>query len=117
MKSLGLVPGEPVVLYLHNPREKLWGVLLQLEPAGVVLRGLDLAVFDDWVRQQIRGEDGIGPATLFYPMGRVERMERDETSGPIESLADRFERQVGRGVLEVMGLLPTDEADQGDEAD
>jgi hypothetical protein len=110
MKSLGLVPGEPVVLYLHNPREKLWGVLLQLEPAGVVLRGLDLAVFDDWVREQIRGEHGIGPATLFYPMGRVERMERDETAGPIESLADRFQRQVGRSVLDVMGLV-ADEAD------
>ncbi|HSB60581.1 MAG TPA: hypothetical protein VLI67_02605 [Vicinamibacteria bacterium] len=104
MTSLELGPGVPVVLYLHSPREKLWGVLVSLQPAGIVIRGLDLAVFDDWVRQEQRGEEGIGLSTLFYPMSRVERMERDETSGPLESLADRFERQVGRSVFEVLGL-------------
>ena len=104
MTSFDLAPGSAVVLYLHTPREKLWGVLLRLEPAGIVIRGLDLSVFDDWVRQEIRGEEGIGLSTLFYPMSRVERMERDETAGPIEGLADRFQRQVGRSVFEVMGM-------------
>jgi hypothetical protein len=104
MSSFDLAPGVAVVLYLHTPREKLWGVLLSLEPAGIVIRGVDLAVFDDWVRQEQRGEEGIGLSTLFYPMTRVERMERDETAGPLESLTDRFERQVGRSVFEVMGL-------------
>jgi hypothetical protein len=99
-----LEPGAAVVLYLHTPREKLWGVLIRLEPAGILIRGLDLAVFDDWVGQEQRGEEGIGLSTLFYPMTRVERMERDETAGPIESLSDRFERLVGRSVFEVMGL-------------
>ncbi len=104
MSSFDLAPGVAVVLYLHTPREKLWGVLLSLEPAGIVIRGVDLAVFDDWVRQEQRGEEGIGLSTLFYPMTRVERMERDETAGPLESLTDRFERQVGRSVFEAMGL-------------
>lgn len=104
MTPFDLEPGAAVVLYLHTPREKLWGVLLRLEPAGIVIRGLDLSVFDDWVRQEQRGEEGIGLSTLFYPMARVERMERDETAGPLESLSDRFERQVGRSVFEVMGL-------------
>ena len=104
MSSFDLAPGVAVVLYLHTPREKLWGVLLSLEPAGIVIRGVDLAVFDDWVRQEQRGDEGIGLSTLFYPMTRVERMERDETAGPLESLTDRFERQVGRSVFEVMGL-------------
>jgi hypothetical protein len=99
-----LGPGAIVVLYLHNPREKLWGVLLSLQPAGIVIRGLDLLVFDDWVRQEQRGDEGIGLSTLFYPMARVERMERDEGAGPIESLSDRFRRHVGRSVFEVMGL-------------
>ena len=104
MSSFDLAGGVAVVLYLHTPREKLWGILLSLEPAGIVIRGLDLSVFDDWVRQEQRGEEGIGISTLFYPMARVERMERDETAGPLESLTDRFERQVGRSVLEVLGL-------------
>ena len=104
MSSFDLAPGVPVVLYLHTPREKLWGILLSLEPAGIVIRGVDLSIFDDWVRQEQRGEEGIGLSTLFYPMTRVERMERDETAGPLESLSDRFARLVGRTVFEVMGL-------------
>jgi hypothetical protein len=104
VSSFDLAPGVAVVLYLHTPREKLWGVLLSLEPAGIVIRGVDLSVFDDWVRQEQRGEEGIGISTLFYPMARVERMERDETAGPLESLTDRFERQVGRSVFEILGL-------------
>jgi len=105
VSSFDLAAGVAVVLYLHTPREKLWGILLSLEPAGIVIRGVDLSVFDDWVRQEQRGEEeGVGVSTLFYPMARVERMERDETAGPLESLTDRFERQVGRSVLEVLGL-------------
>ena len=105
MTPFGLEPGVAVVLYLHSPREKLWGILLSLETAGIVIRGLDVSVFDDWVRQEIRGEEGIGLSTLFYPMSRVERMERDESAGPIESLSERFEREVGRSVRVVMGLV------------
>jgi hypothetical protein len=95
--------GVPAVVYLHSPREKVWGILLELGPAGVALRGLDLAVFDDWMRQEAKGEEAlIGPATIFYPMHRVERIERDETVGPIPSCADRFAREVGRSAVEAM---------------
>jgi hypothetical protein len=94
--------GAPVVLYLREPKEKIWGLLLSMSPAGIVVRGLDLTIFDDWMRQEARGEEAfIGLLTLFYPMNRVERMERDETLGPITSYADRFAREVGRTVDEV----------------
>ena len=34
---------------------------------------------DDWLAQEKRGEDeGLSPLTIFYPMHRVERVERDE---------------------------------------
>ncbi len=57
------------------------------------------------MRQEARGEDtGLGLSTLFYPMHRVERLERDETLGPIESYADRFRRLVGLSVLEAAGI-------------
>ena len=105
MSPHDLPPGATVILYLNTPREKVWGILLELQPAGVTLRGIDLVVFEDWMRQEIRGEDtGLGLSTLFYPMHRVERMERDETLGPIESYADRFRRLVGLSVLEVAGI-------------
>lgn len=106
--ALGLAPGDAIVLYLHSPKEKVWGLLASISPAGVVVRGLDLAVFDDWLRQELRGEEKLlGPSTLFYPIHRLERIERDETLGPVSGFADRFEREVGRSVSEVMGFVPS----------
>jgi hypothetical protein len=97
-------PGTPVLVYLHTPREKVFGVLLALQPAGIALRGIDLVAFDDFVRQEARREIGLGLVTLFYPMSRVERMERDETVGGLEGIADRFRRETGRSITEVAGF-------------
>jgi hypothetical protein len=55
----------------------------------------------------------LGPSTVFYPMHRVERMEKDETVGPIVSYCERFHREVGRTVEEAMGL-PAGGAGEGD---
>ena len=104
MKPPGFDPGTPVLVYLHSPREKVFGVLISLQPAGIAVRGIDLAAFEDWLRQEARGEKGLGLVTLFYPMNRVERVERDETVGGLEGIADRFRRETGRSVLEAAGL-------------
>jgi hypothetical protein len=107
VNRFALVEGSPVVVYLQAPKEKVWGILLGLSPAGVVVRGLDLRTFDDWLRQEARGDEpALGLVTLFYPMGRVERVEGDETVGPIEGYADRFFREVGRTVGQVLGIEP-----------
>ena len=109
LRQMGLTPLMAVVVYLREPKEKVWGVLISFEQGGVVLRGLDLAVFDDWMRQEARGdEDLIAPTTIFYTMHRVERVERDEGMGPIEGFAARFEREVGRSVLEAAGFVDGD---------
>jgi hypothetical protein len=100
----GFAPGTPILLYLHSPREKVFGVLLSLDPAGVAMRGIELSAFEDWLRQEVRGEEGLGPVTVFYPMNRVARVEKDETLGAIEGFAARFRRQTGRSVLEAAGL-------------
>jgi hypothetical protein len=104
VKPRGFEPGTPVLLYLHAPREKVFGVLVSLQPAGIAVRGIELAAFEDWLRQEARGEKGLGLATLFYPMSRVERMERDESVGGLEGIGDRFRRETGRSVLEAAGL-------------
>jgi hypothetical protein len=104
VRPQGFEPGTPVLLYLHSPREKVFGLLVSLEPAGIAVRGIDLAAFEDWLRQEARGETGLGLVTLFYPMNRVERVERDETVGDLEGIADRFRRETGRTVLEAAGL-------------
>jgi hypothetical protein len=101
LAALGLSEGCPVILYLQSPTEKVWGLLLSFSPAGILVRGLDLVIFDDWMRQEARGEEEmLGLTTLFYPMHRVLRMERDERVGRLPSYAERFERLVGRTVLE-----------------
>jgi len=104
VKSPGLEPGIPILLYLHSPREKVFGVLVSLQPAGITVRGIELGAFEDWLRQETRGEKGLGLVTLFYPMNRVERLERDETVGGLEGIADRFQRETGRSVLEAAGF-------------
>lgn len=105
MKELGFVPGAPILVYLHTPRERVFGLLLSLLPAGVAVRGIDLGSLEDWIRQEQRGDPpGLGLVSSFYPMTRVERIERDETVGDIESVADRFARSTGRTVAAAAGL-------------
>ena len=104
MRERGFEPGTPVLVYLHSPREKVFGVLVSLQPAGVALRGIELSAFEDWMRQEARGERGLGLLTLFYPMHRVERVERDETVGDLEGIADRFRRETGRPILDAAGM-------------
>ena len=100
----GIATGAPVVVYLHSPREKLWGVLYDLNAAGVFLRGIDLNTFDEWMQMIVRGERNIGLNHLFLPMWRVERVSLDETLDDIQSLTDRFCARVGITVHEYLGL-------------
>jgi hypothetical protein len=107
LAALGLAQGDAVVLYLQAPKEKVWGLLVQLHAAGIVVRCIELSAFEDWMRQEARGEEPyLGLSTIFYPMGRVERMEKDEGVGPIESYSSRFAREVGRTVHEIVGGGP-----------
>src|SRR3989304_3265087 len=73
VRTQDFAPGTPILIYLHTPRGKAFGVLLALQPAGIAVRGIDLNAFDDFVRQEARRETGLGLVTLFYPMSRVER--------------------------------------------
>jgi hypothetical protein len=92
-----------VVLSLHTPREKVWGELLAINPAGVTMRGIDLNSFDHVVRQINEPEgERIGLPTVFFPMNRVERVSLDEPSGSIPSMAELFARKVGRSLLEYL---------------
>ena len=112
MAALSLRPGDPVVVYLHSPKEKVYGILLAVDAPGVTTRCIDLAAFDNWMRQEARREERhLGPATIFYPMGRVERIERDETIGPVISLYERFFLEVGRTIHAAMGFAPAEKGD------
>lgn len=96
-------PHSVVVVSLHSPKERLWGELVEVSHAGVTLRAIDLSSFDDFVRQVLHPEgDRIGLPTLFFPMLRVERIALDEARGSVPSLADVFEKKVGRSLLDYL---------------
>jgi hypothetical protein len=92
--------GETILIVLQSPREKLWGVLDEISPAGIFLRGIDLNSFDDWTRAIAHDEPFMGFTDLFLPMWRVERLTRDETSGGVPSLTEQFEQRTGRPISE-----------------
>ena len=97
--------GTLVLVHLHSPKEKYWGVLRALTPAGVTLRGVDVAVFDDWARQfAAGGEIELGAATLFFPLHRVEKMFEDARICTVAAYHERFYEMVGRDVRDVLRL-------------
>ena len=102
----GIGRGAAVVIVLHTPREKCWGVLDELNQAGVFLRGLDLNAFDDWVSALVHNEPFIGFGDLFFPMWRVERISKDETAAGVPSLCEQVEKRTG---LTIQELLRTDD--------
>ncbi len=94
--------GTPVLLVLHSPREKCWGILDEITSAGVFLRGLDLNAFDAWLAAVVHREPFIGFGALFFPMWRVERIARDESAGGVPSLCQQAEQRTGRSFEDLM---------------
>lgn len=101
-RRTGIEAGAAVVIVLHSPREKCWGVLDRISAAGIFLRGLDLNAFDDWIHAVATGEPFIGLTDLFFPLWRVERVALDEAAGGVPSLSEQFERRTGRRVQELL---------------
>jgi hypothetical protein len=92
-----------VIISLHSPKEKIWGILLDINPSGVTIRGIDLNSFDHFVSQinQLDAER-VGLPTVFFPMTRIERISLDEPSGSIPSMAEIFERKIGRTLTDYL---------------
>jgi len=96
-------PNSIVIVSLHSPKEKIWGILLDINVSGITVRGIDLNSFDHFVSEinQLEAER-IGLPTVFFPMTRVERISLDEPSGSIPSMAEIFERKIGRTLLDYL---------------
>ncbi len=99
----GIQRGAAIVIVLHSPREKCWGMLDEISSAGVFLRGLDLNALDSWVSAIIRQEAFVGFGDLFFPMWRVERISKDEASGGVPSLCEQVERRTGHPIESLLG--------------
>src|SRR5438552_16052232 len=93
--------GAIVLVSLNSPREKFWGMVLELASPGVSMRGIDLNSFEDFSRQVKAGEE-VTPNAVFFPMHRVERIELDARNGEIASLQRRFALKTGREYGEML---------------
>ena len=94
-----------VILNLVNPKEKFFGVLSALSPAGITVRAINLDAFEDWMRQLARGDDpNLDLITMFVPLFRVERVFLDEPSGMIKSYGQRFEEVVGMTIQQYLHI-------------
>jgi len=52
---VSLAPGAVILAHLVQPTEKLWGELLELAPAGVTLRALNLDSLEEWIGELAKG--------------------------------------------------------------
>jgi len=89
-------PGDTVTIVLREPREKLLGLLSEINAAGVSVRAIDLSYFDDWVNSIVADEPHLPMSDYFIPMWRIERITRDESSDQIDSMSNQFEKRTGR---------------------
>ena len=87
----GFEPSSLVIVNLVNPKEKFFGILEALSPAGVTLRGINLDAYEDWIRQIAHREEAdLDVATMSFDdaehlreaqptaacaLGRKERLE------------------------------------------
>ena len=86
--------GKLVLVTLYNPREKFWGLMLALEPAGVSVRGVDLQSLEDFT-QLVKSGEPASASVVFFPMHRVQRIEEDGRTGELPSLAEQFRANTG----------------------
>jgi hypothetical protein len=87
--------GESIIVILQNPREKIVGILHEISSSGIFVRGVDLTYFDDWTRSIANNEPYLPMQDYFFPMWRVERLSRDESSFEMPSMAEQFEQRTG----------------------
>ena len=69
-------------------------MILALAPEGLSLSGAELASFED-LTVMVRDGEPFTPAVVFFPMHRIERVERDLPDGNLPSLSQRFLAKTG----------------------
>ena len=95
--------GSVVIVNLASPMQRFLGRLLDINPAGITLRGIDLDAFEDWMNHiTAKEESGVHATTTFFPLHRVEKMILDQGIGAIPSLSKAFLARVGRSLEEYL---------------
>ncbi len=95
--------GQLVVVVVADPRQKIWGRILGLETAGIAVRGIDIAPWEDVLNLVNRGQaDHVALDTRFFPMHRIELMYLDEASSGVPSLGETFKERTHLDPMEFL---------------
>ncbi len=96
--------GNIVVVNLQNPREKVLGILLDINTAGITIRGIDVHSFNDWTNSLVKEESDftITPSTVFFPMHRVLSCYIDEDSGSVPSFSTQFKNKTSKNLKDIL---------------
>ncbi len=93
-----------VVIHLHTPREKYWGLLQGTSGAGVWLTGIDLRTVEEQLNYTSADDEGfLVLSTTFFPMQRIEKITVDECLGEIPSIKNSLQRRLD---VAIEDLLP-----------
>ena len=95
-------PGDYVNLYVIDPIEKIWGRLVRIADAGVVVRGIDVKLIESFRYQFQKEEPAVFPQTTFWPMRRIQKIDMDEAVGDIPSVIDSLKRTTGLPADEIL---------------
>jgi hypothetical protein len=104
------VSGAFVLLTLHSPREKYFGTLQALTPAGITLRGMDINSLEDFVAQ-VKAGDHVSTGIVFLPMYRVEKMEMDQSSEHVPSIQATLSGKTGGSLESIRRMFDWNEQD------
>jgi hypothetical protein len=96
--------GTVAIVNLQNPREKVIGIIHEVLPAGIVIRGIDVNSFQDWAAQVAKDDSAhvICPTTMFFPMHRVIRCYEDEDMGDVPSFSTQFANRTGKLIRDLL---------------
>ncbi len=96
--------GTIAIVNLQNPREKILGAIHEIQPSGIVIRGIDVNSFQDWTADVIRDSNShtICPTTMFLPMHRIIRCYIDEDMGQVPSFSTQFAKRTGKTIRDLL---------------
>ncbi len=97
-------PGTYINVHLIEPVERLWGRLIKLDQAGVVIRGVDVKQVETFKFQFNREDKLVFPQTIFFPMRRVQKVDLDEALDTLPSVIETIEEITGLSRNDIIKL-------------
>lgn len=95
---MAINPGDKVIIILHSPPEKSWGVVEKITSSGIYAQAIDLGSLENWI-SSLKSEDPYnGLSEMFYPLWRVVRVDKDVSNGVFKSMSEEFEKKTGQSI-------------------